>query len=85
MTGITSADVDHAGQLLPAVFDLLDLRHVGHRAAGGQVGQDHRDPLAAAIGQLFRAIGQDVGRLGHEMDAAEGDIAALLVGGRQRG
>ena len=34
--------VDHLAQLLPAVFDLLDLGHVGHRAAGGQVGQDRR-------------------------------------------
>ena len=77
-------DVDHAGELFPAVFDLLDLRHVGHRAAGGQIGQDHRDALAAAERHLFRAIGQNVGRLGHEMDAAEGDIAAFLVAGRQR-
>ena len=80
MTGVTSLDVDHLGQLLPAVFDLLDLGHVGHRAAGRQVGQDDGHALAAARGQLLRPVGQDVGRLGHEVDAAEGDRPALLVG-----
>ena len=71
--------VDHLGQLLPAVLDLFDCRHVGHRAAGGHVGQDHGRPPALAAGQLFRAVGQHVGRLGHEMHAAEGDRPALLV------
>ena len=83
MTGITSSDVDHLGQLLPAILDLVDLGHVGHGAAGGQVGQDHGHALAAALGQALGAVGQDVGRLGHEVDAAEGDRPALLVGGGQ--
>ena len=83
VTGITSAGVDHFGQLLPAVLDLVDVGHVGHRAAGGQVGQDHGD-AAAAPGQLFRAVGQDVGRFGHEVDAAKGDRPALVVRRRQR-
>ena len=39
--------------------------------------------LAAAGGELFRAIGEDVGRLRHEVDAAENDPAALAVGRRQ--
>ena len=43
------------------------------------VGQDHRHALAVAAGQPLRPIGQDVGRLGHEMDAAKGDRPALLV------
>ena len=34
-------------------------------------------------GQLFRAIGEDVGRFGHEVDAAKGDRPALGVGRRQ--
>ena len=33
---------------------------------------------------LFGAIGQDVGRFGHEVDAAEGDRPALLFGRGQR-
>ena len=71
--------VDHLAELLPAVFDLFDLGHVGQRAAGGHVGQDHRDALAAALGQPLGPIGQDVGRFGHEVDAAEGDRPALFV------
>ena len=56
--------------------------HVGHRAAGGQVGQDHADALAAALGELLGAVGEDVGRLGHEVDAAERDVAAVAALGR---
>ena len=57
-------DVDDAGQGLPALLDLVDVGHVGHRTAGVQVGED--DPLVGA--------GEDVGRLGHEVDAAEHDV-----------
>ena len=77
MIGITSSASITSAKLLPAVFDLLDLGHVGQRAAGGQVGQDHGHALAAALGQPLGPIGQDVGRLGHEVDAAEGDRPAL--------
>ena len=50
-------------------------RHVGHRAAGRQVGQD--DGLAVG--------GEDVGALGHEMHAAEDDVVGLgPVSGRLR-
>ena len=56
--------------------------HVGHRAAGRQVGQDDGHALAAALGQLLGAVGQDVGRLGHEVDAAEHDGAAVAAVGR---
>ena len=77
--------VDHLGQLPPAVFDLRDVGHVGQRAAGGQVGQDHRHAPPAALGKPLGPIGQNVGRFGHEVDAAEGDGPALLVLGRQFG
>ena len=33
---------------------------------------------------MFRAVGEDVGRFRHEVDAAENDPAALGVGRRQR-
>ena len=72
--------VDHFGQLLPAVFDLLDGGHVGHRAARLQVGQDDRHALAAAALDLLGAIGEDVGRFGHEVYAAEGDRPAFFFG-----
>ena len=52
-----------AGQPLPRVFHVLEIGHVGHRASRLQVGKDHG---------LVRTA-QDVGRLGHEMDAAEHD------------
>ncbi len=33
---------EHLFELLPALLDLVDVGHVGHRAAGGEVGKDHR-------------------------------------------
>ena len=77
-------DVDRLRQLRPAVFDVFDRGHVGHRAAGGKIGKDDGDALSAAGGELFRAVGEDVGRFRHKVDAAEDDRAALGVGGRQR-
>ena len=50
-------------QFLPADLELIDRGHVGHRAAGGQVRQDH----------LLVRRAEDVGALGHEVDAAEDD------------
>ena len=60
---------------VPAVFHLADLRHIRHGAAGIEVGQD--DLLRV------REVGasQDVGALGHEVDAAE-DQVPRLGGGR---
>ena len=84
MTGVNSSTSIACDNFCPAVFDVFDRRHVGHRAAGGQVGQHDRRAPAAAGGELFRAIGEDVGRLGHEVDAAEDDRPAFGVGGRQR-
>ena len=78
-------DVEHFGQLLPAVLDLFDGGHVGHRTAGLHVGQDDRHPLAAAAHDLLGTIGQDVGRFGHEVYAAEGNRPALFFGRGQGG
>ena len=63
------------GQHVPALGDLLGGGHVGHRAAGRQVGQDH----------LLVGRGQDVGGLGHEVHAAEDDVLRLRAGRRVPG
>ena len=57
------------GELFPAVLDLIDRGHVRHRAAGGEVGQDDR---------LVR-LREQVGGLGHEVDAAEDDRLGLRM------
>ena len=54
----------HVDEVVPRVVDLADRGHVGHRAAGRQVGQDH----------LLPVVGEDVGRLGHEVHTAEDDV-----------
>ncbi len=82
---MTSSASITSAKLPPAIFDLLDVGHVGQRAAGGQVGQDHLNALAAALGQTLRPVGENVGRFGHEMHAAKGDRPALLVRRGQRG
>jgi hypothetical protein len=58
-------------ELVPALLDLVDRGHVGHRAARRQVGQDDR----------LAVRGEDVGRLGHEVHAAEDD--ELRAGARR--
>ena len=50
-------------ELVPAVLDLGDRRHVRHRAAGREVGEDHGLVVTR----------EDVGRLGHEVHPAEDD------------
>ena len=75
--------VDHPAEVGPGVFHLLDRGHVGHRAAGGHVGEHDRHPPAAAGRDLLGPVGQDVGRLGHEVDAAEGDRLAVGPLGRR--
>ena len=71
--GHRHGDVGDAGldQLVPALLDLVDRGHVGHRAAGREVGQHH----GLGVG------GQDVGRLGHEVHAAEDDALGIRPGG----
>ena len=70
---------EHLLQIGPALFELIRRGHVGHRTAGGEIGQDHL---------LVRAA-QDVGTLGHEVHAAKHDelgvgmlahLAGKLVG-----
>ena len=70
MTGTIRAPADFL-QLLPALLHLVDVGHVRHRAAGVEVGQEHRHLVA----------GQDVGGLGHEVDAAEHHPAYAGAGG----
>ncbi len=61
VTGTTESDVGHLAELIPRLLDRVEVGHVGHRAAGVEVGQDH----------LLVGRGQHVGRLGHEVDPAE--------------
>ena len=61
--------------LVPRLLDLVDVGHVGHGAAGVEVGED--DPLVVA--------GEHVGRLGHEVHAAEDDVGGGLVVGGEAG
>ena len=56
---------------VPGVLDLREAGHVGHRAAGGEVRQDH----------LLLRAGEDVGRLGHEVHAAEHDVLRVRAAG----
>ncbi|MPN10685.1 hypothetical protein SDC9_157982 [bioreactor metagenome] len=66
--------IQHFVQFAPAALDLGQVGHVGHRAAGGEVGQD---------GRLVRG-GHDVGDFGHEMHAAEDDVFGIGLRGEAR-
>ena len=72
MIGHDALDVGDGGQGLPRLLDRVEVGHVGHGAAGVEVGEDHRLVVA----------GEDVGRLGHEVDAAEHDVLGRRVGGQ---
>ena len=72
--GQDALDVGRGGQLLPRHLHRVDVGHVGHGAAGVEVGED--DGLVVA--------GEHVGRFGHEVDAAEDDEFGRRVG-RQPG
>src|SRR5208337_3192420 len=63
-----------AHKLFPAVFDLLDVGHIGHRASGIEIGKNHN--LAGS--------GKNVGALGHEMHAAKDNIFSRRLGGLLR-
>ena len=41
MIGHDAVDVGDGAELVPALLDLVDVGHVGHRAAGVEVGEDH--------------------------------------------
>ena len=72
--GLVRVVAEQAAQLAPAALDLGEVGHVGHRAAGGEVGQD---------GDLFR-LGHDVRHLGHEVHAAEHDVFGVGLAGQAR-
>jgi hypothetical protein len=57
--------------LLPAIFDLSDLGHVGHGTAGVQIGENG----------YLAGTAQHVGAFGHEMHAAKDDVLAGGFGG----
>ena len=63
-------DAEHA-HLFPADLELIDGGHVGHRAPGREVRQNH----------LLMRRAQHVGALGHEVDAAEDDVVSLMLPG----
>ena len=71
MIGMVSSDETEAFQGLPAGFDLGDFGHIGHGAAGVEVGQDH----------LLAIVAEHVGALGHEMHAAENNVLRFSFGG----
>ena len=77
--------VDDGAEIGPGILHLMDRGHVGHRAAGGEIGEDDRHAPAAAGGDLVGAVGEDVGRLGHEVDAAEGNRLAFVPIGSRAG
>ena len=64
---------EHIVNFVPGGLDGVQVGHVGHRAAGGEVGED--DGLVGA--------GEHVGGFGHEVDAAEDD--SLRPGTSTRG
>ena len=69
MTGTTRSTSVTVGEGLPGLLDGVDVGHVGHRAPGVEVGEDH----------LLVRRGEDVGRLGHEVDAAEDDVVGVAA------
>ena len=73
--------VNDLTQLIPGVFNLMDAGHVGHRAAGGEVGEYDANSLAVAFGQFLGAVPEDVGRFGHEVDSAKRDVPTLAAVG----
>ncbi len=70
---VSDGDDELAGaevlELLPAFEGLVEICHVGHGAAGAEVGEDDFD-----VGG-----GEDVSGFGHEMDAAENDVFDRLL------
>src|SRR6267378_3836137 len=63
--------IDERRESTPASFHLADVGHIGHGAAGIDVGKNNGLVLAA----------ENVRAFGHEVHAAENDIAAFGLGG----
>ena len=61
-------------ELLPGIFHLADLGHVGHGAAGIEVGKNHG----------LTGTREDVGAFRHEVHAAKDDVAASGLRGHLR-
>ena len=61
---------EHVLQVVPGIFHVVHGGHVGHGAAGGDVGEN----------DLLVGRAEDAGGLGHEVDAAEDDVAGLGAG-----
>jgi hypothetical protein len=74
--------VDEIAEIFPRSFNLLDPGHISHRTAGRHIGQYNGYALAISFRQLFGTICQDVGRFGHEVNAAKGDIPAIAARSR---
>src|SRR5205823_12277810 len=68
------ADVHDRGKFAPAGLHLADVGHVGHGAAGIQVGK-HNDLVRAA---------ENVCAFRHEMNAAEHDVAGISFSSLKR-
>ena len=68
--GDNSLGIRYLGELSPSLFNLIEISHVGHRAAGVQIRQN----------DLLVVGGQDVGGLGHEVDATKYDDLGLACG-----
>ena len=58
-------------QVLPGILYIIHRRHIGHRTAGGDVGQDY-----ALVGG-----GEDAGGFGHKVDAAKDDVVGIGAAG----
>ena len=65
--GHQPVEIGDPTERLPGLFDLVEVGHVSHRAPGVEIGQHH----------LLVVTGQDVGRFGHEVHAAEDDVLGL--------
>ena len=63
--------IEERREFTPAGFHLADVGHIGHGAAGVQVGQDNDLVLTA----------KNIRAFGHEMDTAENDVAAFGLSG----
>src|SRR5215813_11792817 len=60
----------HGNQLVPAALYLTNLGHIGHGAAGIEIGQDH----------LLVGLSEDVGAFRHKVHAAKNDVLRLGAG-----
>ena len=87
MTGTTVGATPAVLQRVPGVLDLPQAGHVGHRAAGGEVGQDHlllgevrmsADSAMKCTPQktMYSASGRAAASLG-QLERVAGDVGEL--------